>query len=50
MTLADQATFDDWQQHKHAPPAVRLEEDYDAMLDVLGLALNAPEGLQGDAR
>jgi hypothetical protein len=43
MTVTDQAIVDEWQRNKHLPPEVRLESDFDALLDVVEFALNAPD-------
>lgn len=48
MTLTDEALLTEWQKHRDAPPQVRLEQDYDALLDVIEFALNKPEGIQGE--
>jgi hypothetical protein len=42
MTLAEHATLTEWQKNRHLPPEVRLESDFDALLDVVEFALNAP--------
>jgi hypothetical protein len=42
MTLAEHATLTEWQNNRHLPPEVRLESDFDAFLDVVEFALNAP--------
>lgn len=50
MTDSEQALLREWQAHRDAPKEVRLEEDYDALLDRVEFSLNAPDGLQGEPR
>jgi hypothetical protein len=42
MTLQDHILVAEWQNNRHLPPEVRLESDFDALLDVVEFALNAP--------
>lgn len=46
MTLHEFALLTEWQSNRHLPPEVRLEEDYDALLDVVDFAMNTPDDLQ----
>lgn len=48
MSVTDEALLTEWQKHRDAPPSVRLEEDFDALLDVIEFALNTPESIQGE--
>ncbi len=45
MTIEDQRLLTEWQQNKHLPKEVRLEEDFDRLLDVIDFIMNAPEEL-----
>lgn len=45
MQIADEALLAEWQKHREAPPTLRLEEDFDALLDVIDFIMNAPEEL-----
>jgi hypothetical protein len=45
MTLAEFALLTEWQAHRDAPPEVRLEEDFDALLDIVDFAMNCPPDL-----
>jgi hypothetical protein len=40
MTLQETLLLTEWQSNRHLPPEVRLEEDYDALLDIVDFALN----------
>jgi hypothetical protein len=46
MTPSDDRLFAEWQNNRHLPPEVRLEEDFDALLDAIELELNCPPDLQ----
>jgi hypothetical protein len=48
MTLREIALLTEWQSNRHLPPEVRLEEDYDALLNIVEFALNCPAGIQGE--
>jgi hypothetical protein len=40
MTLREHALLTEWQSNRHLSPEVRLEEDYDALLDIVDFAMN----------
>jgi hypothetical protein len=46
MTLAETLLLTEWQSNRHLPPEVRLEEDYDALLDIVDFAMNRDFGTE----